>query len=214
MYRMDDEDSYDNDSKPGGMSEAERMAHEAMPPPLRSDGRLIGTSRWKPLTAAQSAFVDGIVAGKTQYQAYRDSHPLDTSARPTQQAAAHRLCKHPAVAAALEARWDERAEVIVSDVVAQRRWIVGQLLQCATELRADGARLKALELLARSAGLFTSHQVDAAPVISAAQLKRELAGHLNVIEASSRRKARLTVEDVNEDEEDPTGSPSPLNDAP
>ena len=214
MYRIEDDDSYDNDSKPGEFSEAERLAHDAVPPPLRSDGRLIGTNRWKPLTAGQQAFVDGIVAGKTQYQAYRDAYPLDTSARPTQQAAAHRMCKHPSVSAALEARWDERAEVIVGDVVAQRRWIVGQLLQCATELKADGARLKALELLARSAGLFTSHQVDAAPVISAAQLKRELAGHLNVIEASSRRRTRPTVEDVNEDEESPTGPPSPLNDAP
>jgi hypothetical protein len=46
----------------------------------------------------------------------------------------------------------------------------------------EGTKLKALELLGKAAGLFTPTEVQDKAVITADQLKRELAGHMKLLE--------------------------------
>jgi hypothetical protein len=81
----------------------------------------------------------------------------------------------------LEEAWGETVEALAEDAVATKRYVLRQLLALSKTAKQEGSRLKALELMAKSAGLFREQVIDAAPAPSAAQLKRELAGHLKLI---------------------------------
>ena len=64
----------DSDTDTDILSDAERFASDADAPKRR-----YGTVRVKLLTAAQTKFMDGIVSGLSQRQAYREAYPNDTS---------------------------------------------------------------------------------------------------------------------------------------
>ena len=57
--------------------------------------------------------------------------------------------------------------------------------------KQEGTKLKALELLGKAAGLFTPTEVQDKAVITAEQLKKELAGHLRLLD-----QAKSSVIDV------------------
>jgi len=166
----------DGDDDQGGpvLSEAERLAVDADAPRVRS-------IRQRPLTAKQLAFVRAIVEGQSQRAAYRSAYPDDRSADHSVSAAAAKLMKHPVISQMLEEAWSETVELLADDAAATKRYVMRQLLAMSKTAKQEGSRLKALEMMARSAGLFREQVIDASPAPSAAQLKRELAGHLKLI---------------------------------
>lgn len=164
----------DDDGDGPGMSEAERLAVDADAPRVRS-------IRQRPLTAKQLAFVRGIVEGQSQRAAYRSAYPDDRSADHSVSAAAAKLMKHPVISQMLEEAWSETVEMLADDAAATKRYVMRQLLAMSKTAKQEGSRLKALEMMARSAGLFREQVIDVSPAPSAAQLKRELAGHLKLI---------------------------------
>ena len=164
----------DDDQDGPDMSEAERLAVDADAPRVRS-------IRQRPLTAKQLAFVRGVIEGKSQRQSYRDAYPDDRSADHSVSAAAAKLMKHPVISQMLEEAWSETVELLADDAAATKRYVMRQLLALSKTAKQEGSRLKALEMMARSAGLFREQVIDASPAPTAAQLKRELAGHLKLI---------------------------------
>jgi hypothetical protein len=56
-----------------------------------------------------------------------------------------------------------------------------QLVHHAKAAKQEGTKLKALELLGKSAGLFTQSDADKAEPVTAEQLKRELGQHLKLV---------------------------------
>jgi hypothetical protein len=164
----------DDDQDGPVMSEAERLAVDADAPRVRS-------IRQRPLTAKQLAFVRAIVEGQSQRAAYRSAYPDDRSADHSVSAAAAKLMKHPVISQMLEEAWSETVELLADDAAATKRYVMRQLLAMSKTAKQEGSRLKALEMMARSAGLFREQVIDASPAPSAAQLKRELAGHLKLI---------------------------------
>lgn len=164
----------DDDGDGPGFSEAERLAADADAPKVKS-------IRQRPLTPKQLAFVRGIIEGKSQRQAYRDAYPDDRSADHSVSAAAAKLMKHPVISQMLEEAWSETVEMLADDAAATKRYVMRQLLAMSKTAKQEGSRLKALEMMARSAGLFREQVIDASPAPTAAQLKRELAGHLKLI---------------------------------
>jgi len=164
----------DDDGDGPVMSEAERLACDADAPRVRS-------IRQRPLTSKQLAFVRAIVEGQSQRAAYRSAYPDDRSADHSVSAAAAKLMKHPVISQMLEEAWSETVELLADDAAATKRYVMRQLLAMSKTAKQEGSRLKALEMMARSAGLFREQVIDASPAPSAAQLKRELAGHLKLI---------------------------------
>ena len=164
----------DDDQDGPEYSAAERLAVDADAPRVRS-------IRQRPLTSKQLAFVRGIVSGLSQRAAYRSAYPDDRSADHSVSAAAAKLMKHPVVSAMLEEAWSETVEMLADDAAATKRYVMRQLLAMSKTAKQEGSRLKALEMMARSAGLFREQVIDVLPAPSAAQLKRELAGHLKLI---------------------------------
>ena len=164
----------DDDQDGPEMSAAERLAVDAEAPRVRS-------IRQRPLTSKQLAFVRGIVSGLSQRAAYRSAYPDDRSADHSVSAAAAKLMKHPVISQMLEEAWSETVELLADDAAATKRYVMRQLLALSKTAKQEGSRLKALEMMARSAGLFREQVIDVMPAPSAAQLKRELAGHLKLI---------------------------------
>jgi len=171
------------DENPGEMSEAERLAQTAEPPRVRIDGKPVGTERIKPLSQRAHAFARGLIEGKTQEQAYREAYPDAKAKQAVIKSNAWKLSQDPRVQAMLNEHWGETAEAMVDDMQATKRFVMKTLLHYVKEAKQEGSRLKALELMGKTVGMF--NKTETAPVedvtVSADQLRKELAGHLRLL---------------------------------
>jgi len=177
--QFDEDDQVDNDQVDGELSEAERLAAHADSPAVRSsDGKHVGSERERPrvLTAPQAQFAQGLIRGLTFRQAYREAYPMQTGTDSTITTSAYRLSRDPRIAAMLADALDETAEHLAEDRAATQRFVMRQLVHHAKAAKQEGTKLKALELLGKSAGLFTHSDADKSEPVTAEQLKREL-GH-------------------------------------
>jgi hypothetical protein len=167
------------------ISEAERLAARAEPPVMRVDGKPRGTEDYKkiqPLTASQMEFTKGCIAGKTMRQAYRDAYPNAKGSDQVITSSAYRLSRDPRIQKALQDAWGETIEVLAEDTAATKRYVMKELLALTKGGKQEGSRLKALELMGRAAGMFqiaTDKPVDKP---SAEQLRKELSGHLKLLD--------------------------------
>jgi len=179
-----EDDQVDNDQGDGKLSEAERLAAHADSPAVRSsDGKHVGSERERPrvLTAPQAQFAQGLIRGLTFRQAYREAYPMQTGTDSTITTSAYRLSRDPRIAAMLADALDETAEHLAEDRAATQRFVMRQLVHHAKAAKQEGTKLKALELLGKSAGLFTHSDADKSEPVTAEQLKRELGQHLKLV---------------------------------
>lgn len=184
LEETDDVDQVDNDENPD-LSVAERLALQADAPRRRVDGGVVTSDRYRPLTASQTAFVLGVVSGKTLKSAYRDAYPNDNSTDQGISANANRLFKHPKVQDMLQDAWGEIAENLVEDMTATKRYVMKQLLEQSKTAKQEGSKIKCLELLGKASGLFTQAEVKDDKTVSADQLKGELAKYLRTLKRTT-----------------------------
>ena len=138
----------------------------------------------RPLTQAQIAFAEGVSIGKTHKQAYRDAYPGDSSVDASISTSASRLLRDQRIQKLLRDAQEANPEALVDDPAAMKRYVLTQLLRCATTFKQEGSRLKALELVGKAAGLFVPTP-DREPVpVSADQLRRELSVHLKLVDSA------------------------------
>lgn len=182
---QDDKDYQDdNDAGLGELSEAERLAAHADAPVLRADGKPVGTetySRVRPLTVSQIAFAQGLIQGKTYKQAYRDAYPNSGGTDASITTSAYKLSRDPRIASMVQDALEETAEHLAEDRAATQRYVLRQLVAHSKQAKQEGTKLKALELLGKSAGLFTQADADKPEAVTAEQLKRELGMHLKLV---------------------------------
>jgi hypothetical protein len=167
------------------LSEAERLAAHASPPPLRVDGKPKGAdayTRPKPLTAPQMEFTKGMIIGKTMRQAYRDAYPNAKGNDQVITSSAYRLSKDERIQKALQEAWGETVEVLAEDTAATKRYVLKELLALTKGGKQEGSRLKALELMGRAAGMFQPQGAEVIEKVSAEQLRKELSGHLKLLD--------------------------------
>jgi len=181
---MDEVDEWGDDESPETLSEAEQYAHAAERPKRRKDGEHRGSEvkRPKPLSPRQVLFTQGVIQGKSLRQAYRDAYGNDTGSDASISASANKLMKDPRIKHVLEEAWEETAEHLSEDLAASKRYVLKGLLALSKKAKQEGTRLKALELMGKAAGLFTPTDVQDKAVVTADQLKRELAGHIKLLE--------------------------------
>jgi len=190
---MDEVDDWGEDESLAELSEAEQLAHAAERPKLRKDGEHKGSDikRPKPLSPRQMLFCQGVIQGKSLRQAYRDAYANDTGSDASISASANKLMKDPRIKRVLEEAWEETVEHLSEDLAASKRYVLKGLLALSKVAKQEGTKLKALELMGKAAGLFTPTEVQDKAVITADQLKRELAGHMKLLE-----QAKANVMDV------------------
>ena len=184
LEETSDADQIDNDENPV-LSEAERLALQADAPRRRVDGGVVTSDRYRQLTASQTAFVIGVINGKTLKSAYRDAYPNDNSTDQGISANANRLFKHPKVQDMLENAWGEITENMIEDMTATKRFVMKQLLEHSKTAKQEGTKIKCLELLGKASGLFTQAEVKDDKTVSTDQLKGELAKYLRTLKRST-----------------------------
>ena len=186
------------DEGPEEFSEAERMAESAEAPRQRADGNVVGTTEWKrqrPLTTSQLAFARGLIEGKSMRQAYRDAYPNSGAADVTVSAAAGKLARDPRIAKLVRDAWEETQEALADDAAATRRYVMRSLVALSKQANQEGSRLKALELLGRSAGMWREQQASQDKPLTAAELRAQLAGHLKLV-GQTQRKQKTGTDDA------------------
>jgi len=141
----------------------------------------IAVIRTRDMTHAMKVFVAAKLRGETSKASYKLAYPNDTSSDSTISSTAYKLTKHPLVAKALADAAGQADEALVEDMAASKRYVIHSLITLSKTAKQEGSRLKALELLGRASGAFTNAAPQEAPAPSAAQLKKELAGHLKLL---------------------------------
>jgi hypothetical protein len=180
---LDNVDQFDNIEDQGNLSVAEQLALKADAPKLRNDGRPVGfKDRVRPLNASQILFAQGVILGKSLKQAYRDAYPNAKGQDNSIASASYKLSRDPRVQRMIQDAWEQTVEVLVDDAVATKRYVMGQLVAHSKSAKQEGTKLKALELLGKSTGLFSDRVNAKDEVVSVEQLKRELSGHLKLLD--------------------------------
>ena len=197
---MEDQENWGEDVDLEALSEAEQLAHLAERPRLRKDGEHKGSStpRPKPLSPRQVLFCQGVIQGKSLRQAYRDAYGNDTGSDASISASANKLMKDPRIKHILEEAWEETAEHLSEDISASKRYVLKGLLALSKNAKQEGTKLKALELMGKASGLFAPTEVQDKAVITADQLKRELAGHIKLLEQGKASVLDVDAKRLNE----------------
>lgn len=227
VERLNDEARGEFDS----LGEAERLAASSPPPKQRVDGSPQGSEYKRPpkaLTDSQQAFTDAVIRGKGLRAAYREAYPNDNSNDSTVSTAAYQLARHPRIAKLLEDAAEQTVDYMVEDPEAGKRFIMRQLYLYAATMKQEGSKLKAIELVGRSLGMWAQQPAAVPETMSALQLKAELDKHLTMLVdvTPKRRPTGLPVEStqavdagtviagaVNDQGRDPTVPPAPQMDA-
>ena len=184
-----DADQDDNDEGLGEMSEAERLAAHADAPTVRVDGRPVGSPRGerpRPMTTSQIAFGQGLIQGKTYRQAYKDAYPNAQGSDSSITTSAYKLSRDPRIMAMVQDALDETVEHLAEDVAGTKRYVLKQLIAHSKGAKQEGTKLKALELLGKSVGLFIDKAEVKTETVTAEQLKRELGQHLKLLPSVKR----------------------------
>jgi phage terminase small subunit len=180
LAQMQDHDDESDIEKPA-LSEAERLARDAEPPKMRVDGRPMGSERHRKLTAAQMAFTKSLIQGKTQLESYKEAYPNSKATDKVLKTNAWRLAQDSRIKHLLNEHWSETVEVMSEDAVAVKRFVLKQLLEMSKNAKQEGSKIKALELMGKTVGLFKVQDDANDAGVSADQLKLELAHHLKLV---------------------------------
>ena len=191
---MLDGDENKNDQTPG-LSEAERLARDAVPPKRRVDGELPGTARQRPMTASMMEFAKGLIEGKTQLEAYREAYPNAKANDRVLKSNAWKLAQDVRIQRMLQEHWGQTVEALTDDAVAVKRCVIKSLLDLSKEAKQEGSKLKALELMGKTVGMFRQAPQEEDDSLTAEQLKQELSRHLRLV-GNVRRISKAQVVDV------------------
>ena len=138
--------------------------------------------RKRPLTRAQLAFVEGVVRGETHKAAYRAAYPGDSSTDASISTSASKLLRDQRIQKALRDAQEDDPERLLDDPAAMKKYVMTQLLRCASQFKQEGSKIKALELIGKAAGLFVLRPEQEPIAPTADQLRQELSAHLKLVD--------------------------------
>ena len=133
------------------------------------------------LTPQQHLFVQSILAGKTQIQAYKDAYNTNTTDAVIA-VNANRLLKNRKISALLGSFEESLKEKIIEDAVRTRRFVMEKLHDRVTNAKTESSELKALELMGKAVGMFTDRVEQTVEQISPEKLKEELKAHIRLLD--------------------------------
>ena len=134
------------------------------------------------LTAKQESFAQKVAAGAVLSDAYRECYAAENMADKTVWSEACRLAQNPKVATRIKAIQDENEQS--RRVIALRReeYVLKRLQEEAEQAETDGSRVRALELLGKTVGLFTDKvEIEQDNDKTAAELEADLERRLSAL---------------------------------
>ena len=133
------------------------------------------------LSAQQIMFVQGVLKGKTQRQAYREAYPNDHSTDRNIAVTANRLLHSPKIQTLIQRVTDTADEKILEDKARTRRFVFRKLFALSKQAKQERYQIKALELLGKSCGVFESKVKYTVDNSSNATLKNALTERMRLI---------------------------------
>ncbi len=177
------------------LSEAERLARDAVPPKRRVDGEIQGTPKTRPMTSQMMEFAKGLIEGKTQLEAYKEAYPNAKANERTLKTSAWKLAQDIRIQRMLQDHWGQTVEALTDDALAVKRYVIKNLLELSKNAKQEGSKLKALEMMGKSVGMFKPAQTEEEDTLTADQLKQELAKHLRLV-GNTRKITKAQIIDV------------------
>lgn len=132
-------------------------------------------------SAQQVMFLRGVLNGKTQKQAYREAYPADNSTDRNICVTANRLLHSPKIKAFVESINSTAAELLADDRRETRRFVFKELFALSKQAEQERHKIKALELLGKSCGVFKPADTGAVPAPSEQTLKDALSERLRLM---------------------------------
>ena len=196
LAKLEELDQIDQVLESGVLSEAEQLAMNAESPKIRRDGQPVGSEhkRQRPLTAQQTAFAMCLIRGATLKVAYRESYPNSNATDACVMANASKLAKDIRIKRIVHDGVEETIEHLSEDVASTKRYVLKQLLAHSKEARQEGTKIKALELLGKSVGLFIDRTQAEVKQSTPDQLKRELATHLKLLDNVKPKRSDAPID--------------------
>ena len=133
------------------------------------------------LTAKQAAFAGLVARGVGLSEAYRQCYSTQATG-PSLRVQAWRLSKNQKVAERIEELRAGNLQAQLDNDQLTQRWIIGRLREEATDTHNTAtARIRALELLGKTTGMFTGSTAVAVEPRSAEEIEKEIEAKLNVV---------------------------------
>lgn len=177
------------------LSEAERLARDAVAPKRRKDGEIQGTPKQKPMTSSMMEFAKGLIEGKTQLEAYKEAYPNAKANDRVLKTNAWKLAQDVRIQKMMQEHWGQTVEALTDDAVAVKRYVIKNLLEMSKDAKQEGSKLKALELMGKTVGMFKPAQAEEDDTLTAEQLKQELAKHLKLV-GNVKRISKAQIIDI------------------
>ena len=140
--------------------------------------RVVGKEE-KPLTGKQEAFAKLVAGGAVLSDAYRECYAADSMKDSTVWSEACRLAQNPKVSARIK---DIQADMEADRRTIERRreeWVLKRLSEEADQADNASSRIRALELVGKTVGMFTDRvEQSATTARSASDIERELRAKL------------------------------------
>jgi hypothetical protein len=131
-------------------------------------------------SAQQLMFIRGVFNGKTQKQAYRDAYPADRSTDRNISTTANRLLHSPKIEAFVQYINSNVEDLLVEDRRETRRYVFRELFALSKQAKRERHKIKALELLGKSCGVFKPQVWGAVPAPSEQTFKDALSDRLRL----------------------------------
>ena len=133
------------------------------------------------LSAQQVMFVQGVLKGKVQREAYREAYPNDRSTDRNVAVTANRLLHSPKIQTFIQGVALIADEKILEDKAQTRRFVFKELFALSKQAKQERTQIKALELLGKSCGVFEPKVKDTVENPSNATLKHALTERMRLI---------------------------------
>jgi hypothetical protein len=135
------------------------------------------------LTHKQETFAQRVAEGATKAQAYRSTYNASGMAPTTVWPHASRLACHPRVAARIDALRAEKEAVQRMCAVGRTDRLIAQLEYLSDHGSSDAVKIKALELLGKTCGMFKP-QPEPVPTRSPEEIQTALIDRLSAMFAN------------------------------
>jgi predicted rRNA methylase YqxC with S4 and FtsJ domains len=181
----------------GEYSEAIRQAVHQVEITTRIDGKPFGHKpnedeivESKKTTTKMKLFASAIAEGLSPPEAYRKVYDCSNSTNATVMANANRLLNDSRITLLLEPVFQAKREMVINDELATRRFIMQELFEHAKNTDKVSDKLRALEMMGKSIGMFNDtgdkdeNDLDVEKLKG--ELKAKMASMLNVTLPSAK----------------------------
>ena len=135
-----------------------------------------------PLTPKQAAFIDLVIAGDNQTQAYKKAYNWQGTSKKALGIEASRLMHQPHVKARYDQLKKNTSTVKKSQQKLFKEWIISKLkLEANDPHNAASVRVRALEILAKTEGLFSDSPTVTVQHRTPEEIERELKERLTTL---------------------------------